>query len=174
MICVTRKHPGIEVEADWEELQDPFISVLRELGYSDDWKIRHLLKASPAIVEDSLEIDGKKLRVKFILTGSSATCRFDASADASDKPYAFALEAFNRSLRHLLEKAIKPYVEAARIFSIIIADLSHLVEGKVKGVLRSDLKALASDIFEAIEPLLERKIAEFVKQENHKEEATVR
>jgi len=175
-VSIRRRHPGIEVEVDWEELLEPFYAVLKELGYSDDWKVRNLLSGFPAVVESRIEINGKKQRVKFTLSGSSATCFFDVSEDEPAKPHAFALEAFSSSLRHLLKKALEPYVEAAKIFPIILSDLSHLIEGKVRSVLRSDLKELASDIFKAIEPLLAQKVAELVKQEieNHKEEVTVR
>jgi len=175
MVSVRKNYPGIEVEADWEELQEPFLAVLRrELSFSDDWRVRNLLSGFPAVVESSIEINGKKQRVKFTLFGSNAKCFFDVSPNELDNPHIVVLEAFNRSLHQLLKKALEPYVEAAKIFPIILSDLSHFIEGKVRSVLRSDLKELASDIFKAIEPLIMQKVAELVKQNSHEEEVAVR
>jgi len=170
-----RNYPGLEIEADWEDLNDPFNAALRELNYPDEWRVRQLLSKFPANIEDQVELAGKKVRVKFTLFGSSAKCFFAVSHNELENPRNAALEAWDRSLKQLLKRSLGPYVIAAQVSPIIVSEISQTIEGKIRSALRSS-KDLAAEIFAAIEPFIVRKVEEIVRQvlETRQEEVVSR
>jgi len=162
-ISILRKHPGIEVEVDWEELQSPFHKALERLDFSDEWRARYLLSQTPAVVEDKVEVNGEKWDVVFTLRGSTATCFFRVPQDKIGDLDTIVLGAFKSSLQHLLQKALEPYVGAAKTYPIISPEIEQLVEKKIRRMLLS--KDVISEIARAVESLVSQKIAELVKRE---------